>query len=149
LLIIVVLVPTAEPGALFSDFSGFGTRPATLVLATFSLCGALAVESILIGHIPIREDHDTGQEALSLASLLGVSDLEIEVISILKLLVKPALKSIGPFRVILDDGFEVVEELAIGVNTRNFNVGPSMLNEIALKERDRLQLFEAGHEPVE
>ncbi len=109
----------------------------------------MTVETVFVGHIPIREDYDARRESLSLPSFLGVSDFEKDIVPVLELLIEPALKSIGPFRVVLDDRFEVVEELAVGINARNFDVRASMLNKIALEEWDRLQLLKASHELVE
>jgi hypothetical protein len=120
-----------------------------LASATFASCGAWALESIFVGHIPIREDDHARRQPLSFSSLLGISDFEIDVVPILELLVKPALKPIGPLCVVLNDGFKVIEELTVGINTRNFNVGTSVLDKVALEEWDRLQLFKAGHESIE
>jgi hypothetical protein len=86
---------------------------ATALFATvFSPCGELAVESVFVRQVPIGENDYSRRQALSLSSLLGISDLEINIVLILEPFIKPPLKAIGPFRVVLDDGFKVVEELA-------------------------------------
>lgn len=122
---------------------------APLVAAIFSLCGELAVESVFVRQVPIGEDDYPRWQALSLSSLLGISDFEINIVLILELFIKPALKAVGPFRVVLDDGFEVIEELAVGVHTRNLDVGEGVVNKIPLEEGNSFQSFEAGHQSIE
>jgi hypothetical protein len=122
---------------------------AALVATAFSLCGDSAVESVFVRQVPIGEDDYPWWQALLLSSLLGITDFEINIVMILELFIKPALKAVGPFRVVLDDGFEVIEELAVSVHTRNLDVGEGVLNKIPLKEGNSFQPFEAGHQSVE
>ena len=96
---------------------------AALFATVFSSCGELAVESVLVRQVPIGENDYSRWQALSLSSLLGISDFEINIVLILELFIEPALKAVGPFRIVLDDGFEVIEEFAVGVHSRNLDVG--------------------------
>jgi len=102
------------------------------------LCGPLFVITVFIGHIPIRQDDDSGRQTFPLPSLFRIADFEVDVVAIFELRVVGTLKPVGPLGVILYDFFKVVEELAIGVYTRDLNVGTGMLNEITLKEGDGL-----------
>jgi hypothetical protein len=121
---------------------------ATIVATVFSFCVELAVESVFVGQVPIGEDDHPRRQALSLSSVLGISDVEINIVPILEPFIKPELKAVGPFRIVLDDGFEVIEELAVGVHTRNLDVGAGVLNKIPLEEGNSFQPFEAGHQSV-
>jgi hypothetical protein len=111
--------------------------------------GVSTVDSVFIGHIPIRKYDHARRQSLTLSSLFGVSDFEVNVIAILEVLIEPALKSIGPFCVVLYDVFEVVEELAVGIYASNFNARSSVTDKITLEESNRLQLFKAAHQSIE
>jgi hypothetical protein len=114
-----------------------------------SLCGLLVVMTVFVGHVPIGEDDDARWKPFPLSSFFRVADFEIDIVRVLQLLAEGALKFVGPFGVVLDDHFKVIEELAVGVDPRNFNVGPSVLNDIALEEWNGLQFLQARDEPIE
>jgi hypothetical protein len=127
-------LPCLLLGRRVSAFGGFGMQAAKFLMVSVSSIGACTVESVFIGHIPIRKNDHARWQSLTLSSLFGVSDFEVNVIAILEVMIESALKSIRPFCVVLDDVFEVVEELAVGINTSNFNVGASVPDEITLEE---------------
>jgi hypothetical protein len=104
-----------------------------------SAARALFVISVFVGHIPIRQNNDSGRQSLPLPSLFRIADFKVDVVTISELCVKGTLKPVGPLGVILNNLLKVVEELAVRVYTRNLDVGAGVLNEIALKEWNGLQ----------
>jgi len=96
----------------------------------------LSVITVFVRPIPIGKDDDSWGQSLPLPPLFRIPDLEVDVVSVLEPFVEVALEAIGPFGVVLDNLFEVVEELAIGVHASDLHVGSSMLDEFALKEWD-------------
>jgi hypothetical protein len=68
----------------------------------FLLCHLLFVVALLIGNIPSGEDHHARRQSLLLAPLLGILDVEIDVIRVFGLLLVLALKAVSPRRIVLD-----------------------------------------------
>jgi hypothetical protein len=96
----------------------------------------LFVMAVFVRPITIGKDYDSWGQSFPLSPQFRISDFEVDVVSILELIVEVALEPIGPFGVVLDDLLEVVEKLTIGVNTSDLHVGSCMPNECALKEWD-------------
>lgn len=96
------------------------------------------VKTILVGHVPARQNDDARGKPFSPSSLFRAADFEVDVVTISELLVKSALKAVGPLGVVLDNLLEVVEEFAVGVHPRDLDIGASVSNEIRLEERDGL-----------
>jgi hypothetical protein len=111
--------------------------------------GLFFVIAIFIGHIPIREDDDSGRQSFPLPSLFRIADFEVDVVAIFELLVKGALKPVSPLGVVLNNPLEVVEELAVRVYLRYLNIRTRVANEITLKKPDGLQTCEVRDEMVE
>jgi hypothetical protein len=94
----------------------------------------LFVIAVFVRPIKIRKDDDSWGQSLPLPPLFRISNFEVDVVSVLELLVEVALKSIGPLGVVFDDLLEVVEELSVGIHARNLNVRKCVPYEVSLEE---------------
>jgi hypothetical protein len=86
-----------------------------LAVRLFFFARSLFVVAVLVAHIPSGEDDHTWWQALLLAPLFGVFDIEIHVVSVFALPVTLSLKPLGRRGIVLDHGVEV-EEFPIGIH---------------------------------
>jgi hypothetical protein len=96
----------------------------------------LFVMAVFVRPITIGKDYDSWGQSFPLPPQFRISDFEVDIVSILELIVEAALEPIGPFSVVLDNLLEVVEELAVGIDASDLHIGSCMPDEFALKERD-------------
>src|SRR5580704_13189479 len=68
----------------------------------FLLLSVSLIVAVLITYIPFRQDRHAWWQALLLAPVFGVFDIEIHVVKVLGFAVVLALKLVGPRRVVFD-----------------------------------------------
>src|SRR5215468_6162777 len=99
----------------------------------------LFVVPIFVRHVPVGQNHDTRCQSLAPPTLFRSFDFEVDVVPVLQLLIEFPLESISPFRVVLDNLLEVIEELSVGINPGDLNVREGVADEVSLKKRNGLK----------
>src|SRR5215471_4859673 len=99
----------------------------------------LFVVAIFVGHVPIGQNDDSRSESLTLSSFFRISDFEVSIVAIFEFFTEVVLEPVGPLGVFFNNFFEVVEELAVGIDASDLNVRASMADEITLKKWDGLE----------
>src|SRR5215470_4598929 len=99
----------------------------------------LFVVAIFVGHVPIGQNDDSLSKSLTLSSFFRISDFEVSIVAIFEFFTEVVLEPVGPLGVFFNNFFEVVEELAVGIDASDLNVRASMADEITLKKWDGLE----------
>src|SRR5208282_1507185 len=114
-----------------------------LVPDTLSFFGLLLVVAFFVGHIPTGQDYQARRQSLSLSSLLGVLDFEIDVVRVFDPLVVFALEFVRPNCVVFDDLVEVVEEFPVGVHPCTFHVRTGIADYVTVEQLHLLHALQA------
>jgi hypothetical protein len=102
---------------------GYVCRACFLPGSPFLLLSLLLAVAVLVAHIPAGEDDHTWWEALLLAPIFGVFDVEINIVRVVGFPVVLSLKPVGPGRIVLGEFFKAVEEFPIRIHTGSLHFG--------------------------